>query len=43
MKNCDGCGQQAMNEYAWLIEGDGNYWDGKYADSRGFTRDVNSH
>jgi hypothetical protein len=42
MKDCEGCGQQTLNEFAWLIEGDGNYWDGKYVDSRGFTRDVNA-
>lgn len=42
MKSCDGCGQQTHTEYAWLIEGDGCYWDGKYADSRGFTRDATS-
>lgn len=40
MKNCEGCGQQTFNEFAWLIEADGSYWDGKYADSRGFTRKV---
>jgi len=40
MKDCEGCGQQTLNEYAWVIEGDGNYWDGKYADSRGFTRKI---
>lgn len=38
MKDCESCGQQTFNEYAWLIEGDGNYWNGKHADSRGFTR-----
>jgi hypothetical protein len=42
MKDCEGCGQQTLNEFAWLIEGDANYWDGKYADSRGFTRDINN-
>lgn len=40
MKNCDGCGQQTMNEFAWLIEADGSYWDGKYADARGFSRKI---
>jgi hypothetical protein len=35
------CGNTTSNEVAWLIEGDGNYWDGKFADSRGFTRNVN--
>ena len=40
MKNCDGCGQQTTTEYAWLIEGDGCYWDGHHADSRGFTRKL---
>jgi hypothetical protein len=35
------CGNMTDREMAWLIEGDGNYWDGKYADSRGFTRDIN--
>jgi hypothetical protein len=42
MKVCDGCGQDTLQELAWLIEADGSYWDGHYADSRGFTRDVNS-
>lgn len=42
MKQCDGCGQQTPNEFAWLIEADGSYFDGRYADSRGFTRDINS-
>jgi hypothetical protein len=41
MKNCDGCGQQTMNEFAWLIEADGSYWDGHYPDKRGFVPDVN--
>lgn len=41
MKNCEGCGQQTANEFAWLIEADGSYWNGHYADSRSFTRDVN--
>jgi hypothetical protein len=31
---------QIDREIGWLIEGDGNYWDGKYADNRGFTRKV---
>ena len=42
MKQCEGCGQDALNEFAWLIEGDGCYWDGKHADGRGFTRDPNA-
>ena len=37
---CDGCGQSTTTEYAWVIEGDQNYWDGKYTDSRGFSRDI---
>jgi hypothetical protein len=41
MKQCEGCGQQTLTELAWLIEGDSCYWDGRYTDSRGFTRDVN--
>jgi hypothetical protein len=42
MKDCNACGQQTDREFAWLIEGDGNYWDGKHSDSRGFTRDPNA-
>jgi hypothetical protein len=40
MKQCDGCRQQTLYEYAWVIEGDGVYWDGHFADSRGFTRKI---
>lgn len=41
MKQCDTCGASDIpTEFAWLIEGDGNYWDGHYADSRSFTRDA---
>lgn len=40
MKRCDTCGAADIpSEFAWLIEGDGCYWDGKYPDGRGFTRD----
>lgn len=41
MKMCDGCGQQTGTELAWLIEADGSYWDGHFADRRGFVADVN--
>ena len=37
---CDGCGQETESHYAWVIEADGSYWDGHFADSRGFTRNV---
>lgn len=41
MKNCDGCGQQTMSEFAWLIEtANGTYWDGKYTDSRSFSPKI---
>lgn len=30
-----------MSHFAWLIEGDRCYWNGHYADGRGFTRNVN--
>lgn len=30
-----------QTEFAWLIEGDGVYWDGHHADRRGFISDVN--
>jgi hypothetical protein len=41
MKSCDGCNQQTNNEFAWLIEADGSYWDGHFPDRRGFVADVN--
>ena len=41
MKDCEGCGQQTMRQFAWLIEADGSYFDGHFTDSRAFTRDVN--
>lgn len=43
MKECPTCKGQNLNqrEFAWLIEADGCYYDGKYTDSRGFTRDPN--
>ena len=34
------CGNMTDREIGWLIEGDGNYWDGKYVTSQGFTRKV---
>ena len=42
MKDCESCGGDNLQqrETAWLIEGDGCYWDGRFADSRGFTRKV---
>ena len=40
MKDCDTCGSSNQDLGAWLIEGDGCYWDGHFADSRGFTRKV---
>jgi hypothetical protein len=41
MKTCETCGTNCVGaEYYWLIEADGSYWDGHFADSRGFTRDV---
>lgn len=40
-KACPCCGRDAIEKCAWLIEADGSYWDGHFADSRGFTRDVN--
>jgi hypothetical protein len=44
MKNCESCGGENLHqqELAWLIEADGSYWDGHFADSRGFNRDVNA-
>ena len=36
------CGNMTDREIAWLIEGDKRFWDGKYADGRGFTQDVNA-
>jgi hypothetical protein len=33
-------GNDWTREDAWLIEGDGNYWNGEYNDVRGFTRDI---
>ena len=36
------CGNLTDREIAWLIEGDSRYWDGKHADGRGFTGDVNA-
>jgi hypothetical protein len=41
MKVCDGCGRDTLTEFAWLIEADGAYWNGKFPDRRGFTTDVN--
>jgi hypothetical protein len=41
MQNCMACNaSNPHQQLAWLIEGDGNYWDGRFADSRGFTRKV---
>jgi hypothetical protein len=40
-KTCDGCGHDSEFQLAWLIEGDGCYWDGKNLGARGFTRNVN--
>lgn len=40
MHTCDGCKTQTPNEFAWLIEADGSYWNGKYPDKRGFTTNV---
>lgn len=31
----------AKDEAVWLIEADQSYWDGRYPDSRGFSKDVN--
>jgi hypothetical protein len=44
MKKCESCGGENLpqREMAWLIEADGSYWDGHFADSRGFQRDVNA-
>lgn len=42
MKDCEACNQQTNTECAWLIEGDGLYFDGHHPDSRGFTREVNN-
>ena len=43
MKDCESCGGENLRqqETAWLIEADGCYWDGHFADPRGFNRDVN--
>lgn len=30
-----------QTQFAWIIEGDGVYWDGHHADARGFTTDPN--
>jgi len=42
MKQCDTCKRNdVMEQFAWLIEGDECYWDGRFPDSRGFTRKPN--